>query len=494
MILPALLAVFLLIGVNAFFAAAEFSLVAVRHSRLRQMARPNDPRVRLLEELLGDMSRVVSGVQVGITLASLALGYIGEVTLGGILQRSLVRLPGHATGLVAHSLALGAAFALLTVFQVVLGELVPKTISLARAERVALLVARPFHWFLNTFSWAIDALDGLASIAVRAMGVPSAEAHSYIRSAEELQALIDQARERGVLQAGEQTLMQRVLELRETPVKKIMVPRPDVHALPATASLEEALQLFITTQRSRLPIYEGSLDHVLGFLHVKDLMWALADRLRRAGKGQPEADFHLRSMLREALIVPETKPASELLVEFRTRRIGLAMVVDEFGSILGMVTLEDILEEMVGEIHDEFDVIRLPQRLPDGSLVFDASLKVRDLETQFGITLPDDTGYETVGGFVLAHLGFIPRGGESFKEEDYRFTVVEMDHRRVSRVRILRQDAAATTAPLATAPPSSPGTPSAAAPPASANSQTPMGAAPGGESRTKSGPRSGAKS
>jgi putative hemolysin len=447
MILAALFAVFLLIGVNSFFAATEFSLVAVRHSRLRQIARPGDSRVRILEELLGDMSRVVSGVQVGITLASLALGYIGEVTLGRVLQRSLTRLPGHGSGLVAHTLALGAAFALLTIFQVVLGELVPKTISLARAERVALLVARPFHWFLNTFSWAIDALDGLASVAVRAMGVPSAEAHSYIRSAEELQALIDQARERGVLQAGEQTLLQRVLELREVPVKKIMVPRPDVHALPVTASLEETLQLFTSTQRTRVPIYEDSLDHVLGFVHVKDLMLALADRLRRANQGLPAADFQLRSLLREVLIVPETKPLSELLVEFRSPRVGLAMVVDEFGSILGMVTLEDILEEMVGEIHDEFDIIRLPQRLPDGSLVFDASLKVRDLETQYGITLPDDTGYETVGGFVLAHLGFIPHGGEAFEDAGYRFTVVEMDRRRVARVRIFRQDGAAMALP-----------------------------------------------
>jgi CBS domain containing-hemolysin-like protein len=488
MFLPALFAVFFLIGVNAFFAAAEFSLVAVRHSRLRAMAPPNDPRVRLLEELLGDMSRVVSGVQVGITLASLALGYIGEVTLGGVLQRSLTFLPGHASGLAAHTLALGAAFGLLTIFQVVLGELVPKTISLARAERVALLIARPFYWFLHTFAWAIDALDGLADLAVRAMGVPSMEAHSYIRSAEELQALIDQARERGVLQAGEQTLMQRVIELREVPVKKIMVPRPDVHALPVTASLEEALRLFTTTQRSRLPIYEGSLDHVLGFLHVKDLMWALADRLRRAGRGLPGADFHLRSMLREALIVPETKPASELLVEFRTRRVGLAMVVDEFGSILGMVTLEDILEEMVGEIHDEFDVVRLPQKLPDGSLIFDASLKVRDLDSQFGIVLPDDTGYETVGGFVLAHLGFIPRGGESFEEAGYRITVVEMDHRRVSRVRILRQDDAAPAMP--SSPLSDSSSASVRASRADSEAQSP---APSG-TRGKSGADWGAKS
>jgi CBS domain containing-hemolysin-like protein len=285
--------------------------------------------------------------------------------------------------------------------------------------------------------------------------------------------------------------MQRVLELREVPVKKIMVPRPDVHALPITASLEEALQLFTTTQRSRLPIYEGSLDHVFGFLHVKDLMWALADRLRRAGRGLPGADFQLRSLLREALIVPETKPASELLVEFRTRRVGLAMVVDEFGSILGMVTLEDILEEMVGEIHDEFDVVRLPLKLADGSLIFDASLKVRDLDSQFGIVLPDDTGYETVGGFVLAHLGFIPRGGESFEEAGYRITVVEMDHRRVSRVRILRQKDAAPGMP--SSPSSAPSSASVRASRADSEAQSAGGPSPISPD-AKSNLRPGAKS
>ena len=245
------------------------------------------------------------------------------------------------------------------------------------------------------------------------------------------------------------------MELGQVQVREVMVPRPDVHALPANASLEDTMKMFATTQRSRIPIYEGSLDHILGFVHIKDMIWVLLDRARRAEDRLPAPDFQLRRLLRDVLIVPESKPASELLIEFRSRRTGLAMVVDEFGSILGLATLEDILEQMVGEIHDEFDVVERPLVLPDGGMIFDAAMKVRDLETQYSIALPDDSSYETVGGFVLNRLGFIPRGGESFEADGYRFTVMDMDRRRVSRVKI-------KPLPVAAPPPSEPAAESSA--------------------------------
>jgi CBS domain containing-hemolysin-like protein len=221
-------------------------------------------------------------------------------------------------------------------------------------------------------------------------------------------------------------------------VREIMVPRPDMHLLPVEASLEEVMREFATTQRSRIPVYEGTVDHVLGFVHIKDLLWVLLDRERRAEEGLPPPEFNLRRVLREILIVPESKSASELLAELRASHMGIAMVVDEFGSILGLVTLEDVLEQLVGEIHDEFDVIERPLTLADGAMIFDASLNVRDLETQYNIVLPEDPAYATVGGFVLSQLGFIPRGGESFEYDGYRFTVLEMDRRRVARLKIQR--------------------------------------------------------
>jgi CBS domain containing-hemolysin-like protein len=436
MIALQLLAVLFLVCMNAFFAAAEFSLIAVRLSRVRQLVGEGDPRAKIVESLLGNLSRVVSGVQVGITLASLSLGYLGEVTLAYIISPLVASIPRPWAAALAHAIALVIAFGLLTILQVVLGELVPKSLSLARAERVALLIARPFQWFLNTFRWAIDLLDGIAEKMVRAMGIISPHSHTLVRSTEELQVMVQQARDRGLLPAAQVKFIQAAMELGEVQVREIMVPRPDVHALPSGAGLEVTMRMFATTQRSRIPVYEGTLDHIIGFVHIKDMIWILLDRARRAEEGQPVPEFQLKTVLRDVLIVPETKPAAELLVELRSRRTGLAMVVDEFGSILGLATLEDILEQMVGEIHDEFDVVEHPLALPDGALVFDGAIKVRDLETQYNISLPDDSSYETIGGFVIHQLGFIPRGGESFEANGYRFTVMDMDHRRVSRVKV----------------------------------------------------------
>ena len=215
-----------------------------------------------------------------------------------------------------------------------------------------------------------------------------------------------------------------------------MVPRPDVHALPAYATLEDTMTMFATTQRSRIPVYEGTLDHILGFVHIKDMIWILLDRARRAEDHQPLAEFICAPCCATPSSSPKPSPSSELLLEFRARRTGLAMIVDEFGSILGLATLEDILEQMVGEIHDEFDVVERPLTLPDGGMIFDAAIKIRELAARYSIVLPEDSSYETVGGFVLTRLGFIPRGGESFEANGYRFTVMEMEHRRVSRLKI----------------------------------------------------------
>ncbi len=433
-----LIGVLALVALNGFFAATEFSLVAVRLSRVRQLVAKGDMRARVVERLLADLHRVVSGVQVGITLTSLAIGALGEATLATALQQIWHGTPGTRTVFFAHAVALACAFALLSAMHVVLGELVPKTVSLAKAERVALLIALPFQWFLQTFRWAIDLLDGMSGIIVKAMGVSSPQGHGAAHSTEELQIQIQQARERGLIAPGEEKFIVSAIELGQVQVREIMVPRPDMHTLPIEANLDEVMRVFATSQRSRIPVYRGSGDHILGFVHIKDMLWILLDRERRLEENLPPPPFDLRRVLREVLIVPETKPASELLIDLRARHIGMAMVVDEFGSILGLVTLEDIMEQVVGEIHDEFDVVERPLTLADGAVIFDAALNVRDLDAQYNITLPEDPAYATVGGFVLDQLGFIPRGGESFEYGQFRFTVVEMDGRRVARVKIQR--------------------------------------------------------
>jgi len=438
MVVVKLIGVLLLAILNGFFAAAEFSLVAVRLSRVRQLVARGNARAKIVETLVSDLNRVVSGVQFGITLTSLALGALGEATLATVFQQLWPGSPGTKSAIVAHAFALTGAFALLTALHVVVGELVPKTISLARAERVALLIARPFRWFLGTFRWAINLLDAISGVIVRAIGITAPSGHGVAHSTEELQIQIQQARERGLLAPGEEKFILSAIDMGQVQVREIMVPRPDLHLLAAEATLDEALRVFATTQKSRIPVYRGAVDHVLGFVHIKDMLWVLQDRERRASEGVPLPPFDLRRVLREVLIVPETKPAGELLQEFKKHHTGMAVVVDEFGSLLGLVTLEDVLEQMVGEIHDEFDVVEKPLTLADGAVIFDAALNVRDLDTQYGIALPEDPAYATVGGFALDQLGFIPRGGESFVFGDLRFTIAEMDGKRVARVKVER--------------------------------------------------------
>jgi putative hemolysin len=437
MFLVRLIGVFILVVLNGFFAATEFSLVTVRLSRVRQLVARGSSQAKIVEHLLADLHRVVSGVQVGITLSSLAIGALGEATLANLVQGIMPAEGSLRTLVLIHASALTIAFLFLSAIHVVFGELVPKSISLARAERIALMVARPFLWFLNTFRWAIDLLDAASGLIVKALGIMAPAGHGVVHSTEELQIQIQQAREGGLLAPREEKFILSAIELSQLQVREIMVSRPDMHTLPVEASLDQVMSVFATTQRSRIPVYRGSIDHILGFVHIKDMIWVLLDRERRLEDGSPPPPaFDLRRVLREILIVPETKPASELLVELRSRHVGMAVVVDEFGSILGLVTMEDILEQLVGEIHDEFDVVERPLTLADGAVVFDAALNVRDLDTQYNITLPEDPAYATVGGFVMAQLGFIPRGGESFEFGTYRFTVVEMDGRRVARVKI----------------------------------------------------------
>src|SRR5271166_4930843 len=458
MFLLRLIGVLLLVVLNGFFAAVEFSLVAVRMSRVRQLVAKGNAQAKIVEYLLSDLHRVVSGVQVGITLASLALGALGEASLAILVQQVMPTNGSPQTLFAIHAIALTIAFLMLSALHVVFGELVPKSISLVRAERVALMVARPFQWFLNTFRWAIDLLDGISGVIVKALGLAAPVSHGQAHSTEELQIQIQQARERGLLAVGEEKFILSAIELSQLQVREIMVSRPDMHTLPVEASLDEVMKVFATTQRSRIPVYRGNEDHILGFVHVKDMTWALLDTERRLQeKLPPPPPFDLRRVLREILIVPETKPAGELLSELRGRHVGMAMVVDEFGSILGLVTKEDLLEQLVGEIHDEFDVVERPLTLADGAVVFDAALNVRDLDSQYNITLPEDPAYATVGGFVMDQLGFIPRGGESFEYGGYRFSVVEVDGRRVARVKIQRlreaeeklADAAVAGAPTA---------------------------------------------
>lgn len=433
-----LLAILCLVAVNAFFVAAEFALVGVRPSRVRELAETGNTAARAIGQLQEDLNLVLSGVQVGVTLASLGLGYLGLVTFADLFNRVLTWVPYGEVRAISNVVAAVLAFAVLAFLHAVLGELVPRGLSLHRSEQLALLIARPLLWYVRVFRWPILLLAGGARRCMKLLGVPRAEGRAAGQSPGELFLPAEPGRAPGPPGAQAHRLIESAMGLGRVQVREVMVARPDLHTLSVGADLEEVLRVFATTQRSRIPVYQETVDQILGYVHIKDVFWLLLDRERRGEQGWPAAPFALRRLLREVLIVPETKLLSDLLIELRTRRTGLAMVVDEYGSVSGMVTLEDILEQLVGEIHDEFDLVERPQTLTDGAMVFDAALKLRDLESDYGMKLPEDAAYETLGGFVLSQLGFIPRGGESFEWRDYRFTVVDMDRRRVAGVKIER--------------------------------------------------------
>ncbi|MFB3917303.1 MAG: hemolysin family protein [Terriglobales bacterium] len=436
-VLLRLLAVLLLVAANAFFVAAEFALVSVRDTRIQQLVEAGRIGARTVQRLHAHLDEVLNAVQLGITLASLALGWIGEPALAQLFIPVMGQIPYGSV--YAHSIAIVVAFVLITYLHVILGEVVPKTVALQRAERVALAVAAPMDVFMRLTRPFLVLMRRSADLVLQVFGMARLRQGS-VHSPEELKLIATASRRTGLLAAFQEEMIHRALELGDLTVREIMVPRPDIFSLPADLPLEDALTRVVEEQHSRIPVYDpqGGPEHIIGLLYSKDLArWMrLRLSLRDQAAGQRLAQMQVRQIMRDVLVVPETKPLPDLLVEFRERKRHLAVVVDEFGSTAGVVTVEDVLEQLVGEIEDEFDVTRQP--LPPGAttMVLDGSVPIRDLETQYQLTLPRDQGFETLAGFVLSKLQKLPKGGESFEYDGRRFTVLELDGRRIARVKI----------------------------------------------------------
>ena len=430
--------VLLLVAANAFFVACEFALVAVRPSRVHQLKESGDGRASVVESLTKDIDRVIAGAQVGITMASLALGWLGELTLAGMLEPALQGLAIPHAAKVAHGAAITVAFLFITGLHVVLGEQVPKSMSLQRAEGIALLIARPMAAFMAAFRPLVSIFDSASNVILRAMGYKASSGHALVRSADELRLLVDLAQQHGVLTQQQERMLGGALELRELQVRQVMTPRAHLIAVPANASLEQALETVRKHRRSRYPVYEGSPDQIIGVLHTKDLLQHVSERSSALEQGVPLPPFDLRPLVRECVFVPETRTLAELLEDFRRKRRHIAVAVDEFGSVQGLVTLADLVETILGEVRDEYEVAPVTPRLAEGGMIFDGRTNLLDLEHQHQLELPSGPGFETLAGFILSHLGDIPAGGESFLYDGLRLTVLEMDGRRISRVKIER--------------------------------------------------------
>jgi putative hemolysin len=425
-----LVLVFILVLINGFFVAAEFSLVSVRKTRIAERVAHGDTGAKAVQRAIEDPDRFIAATQLGITLASLGLGWIGEPALSHLIEPLLAWLPGEIGGVAAHiAAATILAFVLITGMHVIIGELMPKSIALQQAERTALLVARPTLWVEHLFRPFIWALNGTGNLLLRLLGFNHASGKEHLHSVEELKMLVDASEEGGVLEAQESEMIHAVFDFGAMTAHQMMVPRTELITLEADTPVEDVYDFAAQYQHSRYLVYENDLDHIVGILYVKDLVPAM--RL------PPDRQPALRQLMREPLAVPDTIGVNDLLARFRQRKQHIAILLDEYGGTAGIVTLQDIMDELVGEVSDVFGPDEPEvQKLPDGRVRLDGLLLLTDFNDLFGVNLYDPN-YETIAGYLLGKLDRIPKAGDEVvvrvnDREALRLCVDVMDGKRIA--------------------------------------------------------------
>jgi CBS domain containing-hemolysin-like protein len=421
-------AVLLLVAGNGFFVAAEFAFVGVRRSRIETLATAGDASAIRLLRLLDNLNAYLSASQLGITLASLGLGWVGEPVIARMLEQPFSGL----SDTIRHGLAFGIAFSIITSLHIVLGEQAPKLFGLARAERVALAVSLPMELFYRVFQWPIRALDWASARTVRLLGLQATSEHASSYTEAELRQLVDISRDSGHLRAEERRLIHRVFEFSDTLVREAMVPRTAIAAISSDCSLDAITKAFAQHRYSRLPVYRESIDDVIGFMHSKDVMPYLL---------HPE-DFRLADVMQPPLFVVDTARLEHVLRQMQKGKTHFGFVVDEHGGLEGIITLEDLLEEIVGEISDEHDEEVNEQINPVGERQFllDGGLAVRDLNRRLKLSVPESESYTTIAGFLMTAAGHVLKPGEVVQHNGLTFRVERVERRRVMRVRLELQD------------------------------------------------------
>lgn len=419
-----ILLVLVLVLANGFFVASEFALVGVRRSRVETLAAAGNRGARRLLGLLDDLNAYISATQLGITMASLALGWVGEPVVAHILEAPLSPYFSEAA---LHTISFAVAFTIITFLHIVLGELAPKTMALEMAERVALAVSWPMLAFYKIFRWPIRLLDWAGTRTVRLFGLRPSQGHASVYTEDELRHLIGVSQQSGHIEAAEQQLLDRVFEFGDAEVREAMVPRTSVEALPAGATLAEVRAAFLSTGYSRLPVYRERLDDIVGLLFRKDL---------DMGQARHEG-FAVEKLARRPVFIPATTSLGDALRQMQSSRVHFVFVLDEHGGLEGILTLEDLLEEFVGEINDEYDEEARSQCVaqPDGTYLLDGMLAVRDANRQFELELPEDGGYTTLAGFLMAQAGRVLVPGDSV---EYRGALFQVERAQRFRIRWVR--------------------------------------------------------
>jgi len=426
-----LLALIGLVLANAFFVAAEFALVGVRRTKIQELVKEGHATATVVQNAITHLDDYISATQVGITLASLALGWLGEPFLAGKIFEPLFGLIVRDQTLSyvsAHTAAVAVAFSLITVMHVVMGELLPKSVALQYPLKVSLFVAYPMKFVAFMFRPLIWLLNGMSGRILRMIGVKPAEAHTLALSEEELLMLLSQSKQAGKLTEEEQKMVQRVFKFHDKIVKEIMIPRPDVVGIELRAGEKEIRAIF-KEGYSRLPVFDGTLSNIKGIVYVKDLIYTLQD---------PKL-INLYDLVREAQLVPESKAVSDLLREFQKNRVHMAIVIDEFGDTSGIVTLEDVIEEIVGEIQDEYDYEPAQvERAKDGSIIFDGKIALDRFVEMFPTFVPPEGSFETIAGLVLQIAGRVPKESDVVRHGELTFRVIKRDGRRLRRIAVKR--------------------------------------------------------
>jgi putative hemolysin len=422
-----------LIFANGFFAASEIAMIATRKSRIDALLEKGMRSAAAVARLKNDPDRFLATVQIGVTVVSSLASAIGGAAAISYLKPQIAALPLPLAARWAEGIALVVVVLPISYLSLVFGELVPKSLALRFSEQIACFVARPIEFLARATSLFVKALTASSNFVLRAFGGKDNESASFI-SVDEIKSLIREGAAKGIFNETERELIHSVFEFTDTPVKAVMIPRTEIHAIEVNSSLADVAKSFVESGFSRIPVYEGELDKIIGILYNKDVFKAL----------QSKSDFRIRDHLHPAFFVPSTLPISELLKQLQRRRLAMALVVNEFGEVEGLATLEDLVEEIVGEIRDEYDrEERGPvERLPDGSMVIQGSALLKDLKADFDLPFEDSTDYHTLAGFLLSRLKRIPRGGEWIEEHGYKMTIVDMEGRRIVKIKLERLPAA----------------------------------------------------
>lgn len=421
-----------LLFVNGFFVAAEFSLVKVRKTRLEQLCEEGNSHARRALKLVNETNKMLAAAQLGVTIASIALGWVAEATIVQLIEPVIRILPVANAAIFAHAVAVPISFVLVTYFHVLLGEQLPKCLALQHTEKLALLVATPMDMFITIFKPFVWLLLVSGDKILCAFHATSSDS-SLVHSTEELDMLVDVSYNEGVLNETEAEMLHNMFKFSDLMAKQVMIPRTDMLCIPNDITYDDLTKLALENQYTRYPVYEENIDKILGFIHVKDL-YSLS---------MNKENFSIEKLIRPLMLVPETMTLDNLIIQFKKEHAQVAVVIDEFGGTAGLITLEDVLEEIIGDVQDEFDEEEEAdiREIGENTYIANAMMRIDELAEFFGIKASrfEEDDVETIAGLVVKLIGHIANVGDSVTYEGLTFTVIEVDGARITKLKVYKE-------------------------------------------------------